>query len=103
MGVAQSVSKIEAGVESKTKRITRGYYLCNVDTHEPAEFNSNIHVNGIVATVFSDKSLAYETAIHVATAHETEVDTVRITGLWDFFQECASCGFEGVSLNSDSD
>ena len=103
MGVAQSVSKIEAGVESKTKRITRGYYLCNVDTHEPAEFNSNIHLNGIVATVFSDKSLAYETAIHVATAHETEVDTVRITGLWDFFQECAFCGFEGVSLNSDSD
>ena len=103
MGVAQSGSKIAAGVESKTKRITRGYYLRNVDTHEPAAFNSNIHLNGVVATVFSDKSLTYETAIHVAAAHETEVETVRITGLWDFFQECASCGFEGVSLNSDSD
>ncbi len=86
--------------EKLLDQITRGYYLRNVDTHEPTAFNSNFHLDGVVSTVFSERSLADETAIHAAAAHEIKVETVRITGLWDFFQECASCGFEGVLLDN---
>lgn len=81
-------------------RLSRGHYVRNASTHEPLPCFSNFHVNGLVAVVFSAERAAASLAKDSAFAYEVETEVAHVTGLWDFFQECASCGYEGVVLDN---
>jgi hypothetical protein len=80
--------------------LSRGYYARAADTHEPLPALSNFHLNGVVAVVFSEESAASSFARDAAAAYEIDTEVARVTGLWDFFQECAFCGYEGVVLDN---
>ena len=80
--------------------LSRGYFVRNASTHEPIPCFSNFHLNGVVAVVFSTEPAAELLAKDSASAYELETEVARVTGLWDFFQECASCGYEGVVLDN---
>lgn len=81
-------------------RLPRGYYARDAATHEPLPCFSNFHVNGVVAVIFSEEPEAAAMAKDAASAYEIDTEVARVTGLWDFFQECASCGYEGVVLDN---
>lgn len=81
-------------------RLSRGYYARAAATHEPLPCFSNFHLNGVVAVVFSEEAAAVSLAKDAASAYEIDTEVARVSGLWDFFQECASCGYEGVVLDS---
>ena len=81
-------------------RLSRGYYARTAATHEPLPCTSPFHSKGVVSAIFSEESEAASLAEIAASSYgmiDTEV--VRVTGLWDLFQECASCGYEGVVLD----
>lgn len=80
--------------------LSRGYYPRDNSTHEPVPGFSNFHLDGVVALVFSEERGAALMARDAASAYEIETEVARMTGLWDFFQECASCGYEGVVLDN---
>jgi hypothetical protein len=79
--------------------LAHGYCLRSVDSREPLPCFSYFHGEGLAAFIFSKKLAAEDMAKNVALAYEIEVEVVSITGLWDFFQECAFCGFEGIVLD----
>lgn len=81
-------------------RLSRSYYVRAAATHEPLPCYSNFHSNGLVAVVFSDERSAASLAKDSASAYDLDTEVARVTGLWDFFQECASCGYEGVVLDN---
>ena len=80
--------------------LAKGWYMRSPTTHEPEPSFSDFHVNGVVVEILSDRQQTAEKLVqHGASAHEMDVEIARITGLWDFFQECASLGFEGLRLD----
>ena len=81
-------------------RLSRSYYARAAATHEPLPVLSNFHLNGVAAVVFSEESAAASLAKDAASAYEVDTEVTRVTGLWDFFHECASCGYEGVVLDN---
>ncbi len=80
--------------------LSRGYYARASATQDPLPCFSNFHLNGVVAVIFSKESTAASMATEAASAYEIDTEVARVTGLWDFFQECASCGYEGVVLDN---
>jgi hypothetical protein len=81
-------------------RLSRGYYVRNSSTYEPVACLSNFHLNGVVAVIHTEETAAASLAEDAASAYEIETEVARVTGLWDFSQECASCGFEGVVIDN---
>jgi len=79
--------------------LAKGWYLRSPSTHEPEPSFTDFHVNGVVVEIHSDRQAAEKLVQHGASAHEMDVEIARITGLWDFFQECAFLGFEGLRLD----
>jgi len=79
--------------------LKRSYFIRSKTTHEPLPCISNFHVNGVVSPVFSDKEEANNFAVQVEQAYHEETEVTRVTGLWDFFRDCASCGYEGAILD----
>ena len=80
--------------------LSRGYYARAATTHEPLPCFSNFHLNGVVGVIFSDESAAATMAEDAASAYEIDAEVSRVTGLWEFFAECAACGYEGVVLDN---
>jgi hypothetical protein len=80
--------------------LSRSYYVRDAATHEPIPCISSFHLAGLAGLLFSDEASAAKMAIEVAAAYEIETEYVRVTGLWDLFRECASCGCEGVVLDN---
>lgn len=81
-------------------RLSRGYYARASATHEPLPCFSNFHRDGVVAVIFSKEPAAASLAKDTASAYQVDTEVARVIGLWDFFQECASCGYEGVVLDN---
>jgi hypothetical protein len=85
--------------EELVGRLSLGYYARDAATHDPLPFLSNFHVHGVVAVIFTEESAAASLAKEAASAYEIDAEVVRVTGLWNLFRECASCGYEGVVLD----
>lgn len=79
--------------------LSRGHYIRSAESGEPLPAISGFHHDGVAAVVFSRESAARRMASEIADAYELETAVSRVTGLWDFLHECASCGYQGAILD----
>ena len=96
----QITEPVPEDCEKLVDLLSRCYIVRDAATHEPVPCYSNFHLNGVVAAVFSEESGAASFSREAGSAYDIDTNVARVTGLWDFFQESASCGYEGVILDN---
>ena len=81
------------------KKLEQAYCIRDAGSHEPLGAQSPYHLQSLATWLYSDESAARAMASQMGKAYETTTKVTRVSGLWDFFFECARCGYEGILLD----
>ena len=77
----------------------KSYYIRDIVTHEEVPCFSFLHSEGLACPIFSDRDDCLRRCKEFETAYDAKLEVVPISGVWSFFNNCASSGCVGVVLD----